>query len=107
MGWPPEYISEGSTILYEKLAESIPFSMHNIRNILDQYQRTRDGYQALMTIMKRTIPRLGQLPPKMEPLWPRGITPTEYATTLQTYIKQHETLGRNYCDFEIAATIAQ
>jgi hypothetical protein len=107
MGWPPEYVSEGSTILYEKLAETIPFSMHNIRNILDQFQRTRDGYQALMTIMKRSIPRLGQLPPKMEPLWPKGATPTEYANKLQTYVKQQERLGRNYCDFEIAATIAQ
>ena len=60
-----------------------------------------------MTIMKRSIPRLGQLPPKMEPTWPKGVTPTEYANTLQTYIKQQETLGRTYCDFEIASTIAQ
>jgi hypothetical protein len=107
IGWPPEYVSEGSSILYEKLTETIPYTMQNIRNILDQYQRTRDGYQALMTIMKRTIPRLGQLPPKMEPLWPKGVTPTEYANTLQTYVKQQDTLGRKYCDFEIAATIAQ
>jgi hypothetical protein len=100
-------VSEGSTILYKKLAETIPYTMHSTRNILEQYQRTRDGYQALMTIMKRSIPRLGQLPPKMEPIWPKGVTPTEYANTLQTYIKQQETLGRKYCDFEIAATIAQ
>jgi hypothetical protein len=107
MGWPPEYISEGSTILYEKLAESIPFPMQNIRNILEQYERTWDGYQALMTIMKQIIPRLGQLPPKMEPNWPNGMKPTEYANRLQTYIKQQGTLGRHYCDFEIAVTIAQ
>jgi hypothetical protein len=64
IGWPPEYVSEGSTILYEKLAETIPYTMQITRNVLDQYQRTRDGYQALMTIMKRSIPRLGQLPPQ-------------------------------------------
>ena len=60
-GWPPTYVSEGSTTLYEKLAEAIPHTMNGTRNILDQYQRNRDGYQALMTIMKRAIPRLGQL----------------------------------------------
>ena len=106
-GWPSEYISEGSTILYEKLTELIPHTMQSIRNILDQFQRTRNGYQALMTIMKRSIPRLGPLPPKMEPAWPPGVTPTEYANTLCTYVKQQETLGRKYCDFEIASTIAQ
>ena len=31
----------------------------------------------------------------------------EYANTLQTYIKQQTTLGRTYCDFEIASTMAQ
>jgi hypothetical protein len=45
-GWLPEYVSEGSTILYEKLAETIPYTMHSLRNVLDQYQRTRDGYEA-------------------------------------------------------------
>ena len=58
MGWPPEYVDEGSTILYEKLDETIPHTMHTIRNILTTHQSKRDGYQALMTIMKRSIPRL-------------------------------------------------
>ena len=107
MGWPPEYVDEGSTILYEKLTETIPHSMTTLRNILITHQSRRDGYVALMTMMKRSIPRLGQLPPKMEPTWPKGVTPTEYANTLRNYIDQQVNYGRTFCDFEIASTIAQ
>jgi hypothetical protein len=107
MGWPPDYLSHGSSILYEKLVEAIPTTLIRYRSILDQFQRSRDGYLALTTLMKRTIPRLGQLPPKMEPLWPKSMAPTEYANILKTYIEQQVALGRYYCDFEIAATMAQ
>jgi hypothetical protein len=57
--------------------------------------------------MKRTIPRLGQLPPKMEPTWPKGLTPTAYANKLHAHIQQQQNFGRRFCDFEIAATMAQ
>jgi hypothetical protein len=107
MGWPPDYLSHGSSILYEKLVEAIPTTLLRYRSILDQFQRSRDGYLALTTLMKRTIPRLGQLPPKMEPLWTKSMAPTEYANILKTYIEQQAALGRYYCDFEIAATMAQ
>jgi hypothetical protein len=107
MGWPPACMSEGSAILYKKLAETIPHTMPSVKHILDQFQTNRDGYRALMTIMKRSTPRLGELPPKMELMWPKGVTPTEYANTLQRFIKQQSRLGRKYCDFEIAATMAQ
>ena len=30
MGWPPEYVEEGSTILYEKLTKTIPHTLWNI-----------------------------------------------------------------------------
>jgi hypothetical protein len=106
-GWPPQYVKESSSILFEKLNEAIPTSMVNVRQVLGQYLRNRDGYQALMTIMKRSTPRLGQLPPKMEPLWDKNMTPTEYANLLQTYCKQQEKLGRYYSEFEIIATMAQ
>ena len=97
MGWPaPEYVEEGSTILYERLG-----------NILTTHQSRQDGYVALMTMMKRSIPRLGQLPPKMEPIWSKGVTPTEYANSLCNYIDQQANFGRTFCDFEIASTIAQ
>jgi len=43
----------------------------------------------------------------MEPTWPRGVTPTEYANTLRNYIDQQANYGRNFCDFEIASTMAQ
>ncbi len=107
MGWPPHYVSEGSTILYEKLHEATPHTMVSATNILDQFHTSRDGYQALMTLMKRTVPRLGQLPPLMEPTWPKGVSPTEYANKLQRFIVQQKTHGRRYTDFEIMATMAQ
>jgi hypothetical protein len=107
MGWPPEYVFEGGAILYEKLTEAIPHSMVTVRNILTTHQSDRDGYKALMTIMKRSIPRLGQLPPKMEPAWPKGMTPTAYANSLLAFTKQQANFGRKFCDFEIAATFAQ
>ncbi len=107
MGWPPQFVSEGSTILYEKLHESIPHTMVNALSVLEQFQTSRDGYQALMTLMKRNIPRLGQLPPMMEPTWPKDISPTEYANRIQRFIVQQENQGRMYTDFEIMATMAQ
>jgi hypothetical protein len=107
MGWPPEYISEGSTILYEKLTDAIPHKMSTMRHILDTHQNGRDGYRALMAIMKRSIPMLGQLPPKMEPSWPPGVTPTAYVNKLQAYTKQQARSGRFFCDFEIASTLAE
>ena len=107
MGWPPAYVEEASTILYEKLMETIPHSMTKVRNILTSYQTERNGYKALIAIMKRSIPRLMQLPPKMEPTWPKGVTPTEYANKLRTYTKQQENFGRYFCDFEVIATMAQ
>jgi hypothetical protein len=60
-----------------------------------------------MTVMKRSIPRLGQLPPKMEPAWPKGLTPTAYVNVLRNYIDQQANFGRSFCDFEIVSTIAQ
>jgi hypothetical protein len=51
MGWPPEYVSEGSAILYEKLTEAIPHALTTLRNILITYQNDRNGHQALMSIM--------------------------------------------------------
>ena len=60
-----------------------------------------------MTIMKRSIPRLGQLPPKMEPLWPKGMTPNEYANSMRNYIDQQALFGRTFCAFGIASTIVQ
>ena len=107
LGWPTEYVDESSTVLYEKLTESIPHTMSTLRSILMTHQNRRNGYAALMTIMKRSIPRLGQLPPKMEPLWPTGMTPTEYANSMRNYIDQQALFGRSFCDFEIAATIVQ
>jgi hypothetical protein len=43
MGWPPEYVEEGSTILYEKLTETIPHTMTTLRYILTTHQSARDG----------------------------------------------------------------
>jgi hypothetical protein len=51
--------------------------------------------------------RLGQLPPKMEPTWPKGITPTEHANKLKACSKQQETFGRHFCDFKLSAMFAQ
>jgi hypothetical protein len=107
MGWPPEHASECSAIPYEKLTEAIPHALTTLRNILTTYQNDRNGCQALMSIMKRTIPRLGQLPPKMEPTWPKGLTPTAHANKSHACIQQQQNFGRRFCDFEIAATMAQ
>ena len=41
----------------------------------------------------------------MEPLWPKGMTPTEYANSMRNYIDQQGLFGRTFCDFEIASTI--
>jgi hypothetical protein len=78
-----------------------------MRHILDTHQNGRDGYRALMTMMKRSIPMLGQLPPKMEPAWPLGVTPTAYVNKLQEHTKQQARSGRFFCDFEIASTLAE
>ena len=43
----------------------------------------------------------------MEPTWPKGVTPTEYANKLRNYIDQQANYGRTFCNFEIASTIAQ
>jgi hypothetical protein len=105
--WPLAYVSDGSAILCEKLVDAIPYSMTNTHQILNQFLRNRDGYQALMTIMKRWTPRLGQLPPKMEPAWTVGMTSMEHANTLQTCIKRQENFGRTHGDFEIISSMAQ
>jgi hypothetical protein len=91
----------------KKRVDAIPYSMTNTNQILNQFLRNRDGCQAHMTIMKRCTPRLGQLPPKMEPAWTLGMTPMEYANTLQTCIKRQENLGRTCGDFQIISTMAQ
>ena len=107
MGWPTEYVDESSTVLYERLTESIPHTMTTLWSILMTHLNRRNAYAALMTIMKRLIPRLGQLLPKMEPLWPKGMTPNEYANSMRNYIDQQALFGRTFCDFEIASTIVQ
>jgi hypothetical protein len=72
MGWPPHYVQEGSTMLNEKLRETTPHAMTIWQGTMTTHQSDRDGYRALMAAMKRSIARLGQLPPIMEPPWPKA-----------------------------------
>jgi hypothetical protein len=60
-----------------------------------------------MTIVKRSVARLGQLPPTMEPSWPKDLTPTEHANKLKSYNAQQAKYNRNHCDFELAAAFTR
>ena len=107
MGWPPECVWESSTIPCEKLTETTLRTMTALQSILTTHQSTQNGHTALMTMMKRSIPRSGQLPPKMEPVRPKGVTPAARANSLPTCIKQQENFSPCFCSFEAASTIAQ
>ena len=43
----------------------------------------------------------------MEPMWPKEMTPTEFANSMRNYMDQQALFGRTFCDAEIASTIAQ
>ena len=107
MGWPPGRIQEGSAILCEKLQETTPHTMTMLQSIMSACQSERDRCHALVTIVERSVARLGQLPPTMEPPWPGDLTPTEHANALKSHNAQQAKCNRHHCNFELAAALAR
>ena len=63
-----------STLLYDKLVETITEDCTRLSQILETHNNTRDGYRALYAIMRTKFRYLQYLPPIWGPDWPQDLT---------------------------------
>jgi hypothetical protein len=68
----------------------IPITNTRMLEILGPFNRDRDGYGALYAIMRQTCTFMKPTPQGWGPEWVRQITPSKYATVLQSSVSDHE-----------------
>ena len=103
----PHVHNQVSQMLYTKMFNNIPAHWRKIRSILDTYATTRDGYNALFSIMTNSCGFLKIFRTLWGPTWTSDMTPFEYLTTLRQRLTEDRRYNQTYTPFEIAAEILQ
>jgi hypothetical protein len=79
----------------------IPVTNTGILDILGPFNKDRDGYGALYAIMRRTCTFMKPTTQGWGPDWNRTMSPSKYATTLQSSVSDHEMRhNRTYTDIQ-------
>jgi hypothetical protein len=79
----------------------IPVTNTGMLDILGPFNKDRDGYGALYAIMRRTCTFMKPTTQGWGPDWNRTMSPSKYATTLQSSVSDHEMRhNRTYTDIQ-------
>jgi hypothetical protein len=73
-----------------RLMYIIPVTNTGMLDILGPLNKDRDGYGALYAIMRRTCTFMKPTTQGWGPDWNRTMSPSKYATTLQSSVSDHE-----------------
>jgi hypothetical protein len=94
--------------LYVQLVRAIPHGATSLRNIIESYTQTEDGYGALTLIMKTSCTYLRTLQAPWGPTWTPELTSFAYLTKLKRFLANlSRTSQMHYTDKQIAIEFLQ
>jgi hypothetical protein len=72
--------------LYIQLVRAIPHGATSLRNIIESFTQTKDGYRALTLIMKTSCTYVRTLQAPWGPIWTPDLTSFAYLTRLKRFL---------------------